>query len=139
MTRKPPTRRRTLTAARDCPVCAEPVHWTRYWLKSWAWAKWSCPRCRSILGFDKKRRSLMVVPVFLWLMLFSFLQSRYATPVAFLAVCAGMLTMGLLERVVVIDNRNPRYCRSCRYDLSGTQEAGINTCPECGTIARPPG
>jgi hypothetical protein len=61
--------------------------------------------------------SVVVVPMLVWVVLLS----------------------GLLERVVVVGNRNPRYCRACRYDLGGTFDAGIRTCPECGRDAGPPG
>jgi predicted RNA-binding Zn-ribbon protein involved in translation (DUF1610 family) len=44
----------------------------------------------------------------------------------------GSYLLGFLDRVRVIGKRNPRYCPSCRYDLSGTVSAGIARCPECG-------
>jgi hypothetical protein len=62
-----------------------------------------------------------------------FLQSRYATLVAVVGFVAVAAMMGLLERVIVVDNRNPRYCGSCRYDLSGNVSGA---CPECGEAVR---
>ena len=124
----------TLTCDRDCPVCGEPVHWSRYWLRTWIWAKWACPRCKSQLGFDRKRRWLLTIPFALCGLGFEMLRSQYSFIVAFLVLTVYCIPLGFLERVTVIGNRNGRYCPSCRCDLSGTFAAGIGKCPECGRV-----
>lgn len=65
--------------------------------------------------------------------LMAFLEFRYSFVTLLIAMM--IVVSGLLERVVVIGDRNPRYCPACRYDLSGTLAAGITTCPECGCLA----
>src|SRR4030042_1604021 len=45
---------------RKCPNCGEPVSWTRL---SWAWAKWSCPECQSVMGIDLGRRAVQAIVV----------------------------------------------------------------------------
>jgi hypothetical protein len=128
-----PKKARHLTSARDCPVCGEAVHWTRYWLRSWAWAKWPCSRCGSLLGFDTKRRWVIVIALMPLLLYFGAGRySRYSLVTGLLVGLAVAAASTWLERVVVIGDRNPRYCPTCRYDLSGTLAAGIATCPECG-------
>lgn len=120
------------TAARDCPVCGEPVPWTRYWLRSWLWARWLCPRCGTTLGFDRQRRWLIAplgglaggVGALAWMRV-----SLLAAIPIYIAVGTASC---LLNRVVVCDYRNPRYCASCRHDLAGTLKAGLGRCPECG-------
>ena len=77
----------------------------------------------------------MAVQWLVVMLLFSLLTSRYSIFIAMPIVLAAAVAWGFFERVVVIDNRNLRYCRSCRYDLSGTLDAGITKCPECGTPA----
>lgn len=122
----------TSISSRDCPVCGEPVHWSRYWLRAWALTKWSCPKCRSLLGFDRNRRWLTAIPVGLAAGLYEFMQSRYSALVALPVLFVGAAATGLLDRVTVVANRNTRYCATCRYDLTGTLRAGIGRCPECG-------
>ena len=41
---------------RRCPKCCGDVHWTRFWLRGWIWAKWPCSDCGVILTFDRRRR-----------------------------------------------------------------------------------
>ena len=77
----------------------------------------------------------MTVQWLVVMLLFPFLTSGHSALIAVPIVLAAAMAWGFLERVTVIDNRNPRYCRSCRYDLSGTLDAGITMCPECGTPA----
>jgi endogenous inhibitor of DNA gyrase (YacG/DUF329 family) len=119
-------------SARDCPVCGKPVHWSRYWLRAWAWAKWPCPRCGSLLGFDRKRRWLIAIPAGLSGGMYGLIQSRCSALVALPVLVLGSAALGLLDQVTVVGHRNPGYCRSCRYDLTGTLSAGIVRCPECG-------
>jgi CXXC-20-CXXC protein len=122
----------TLISDRDCPVCGERVHWSRYWLRSWVWAEWKCPKCNSSLGFNVKRRWLLAIPAGIAGCMYSFLRLRYGFLIAFPIYIAGISAILLLDRVRVIGNRNSRYCPSCRYDLTGTIAAGIMRCPECG-------
>jgi hypothetical protein len=42
--------------SRCCPACGAKVPWQRLWLKNWAWARWPCRGCGSILTFDYGRR-----------------------------------------------------------------------------------
>ena len=43
---------------RRCPNCRAGVHWTRFWLCAWIWAKWPCSGCGMLLTFDRRRRML---------------------------------------------------------------------------------
>lgn len=126
------SRRPISVSDRDCPVCGEPVHWSRYWLRAWAWAKWRCPGCGSILGFDRKRRWLLTIAACLLCGFYATIESRYTALVAVPALFIGSVALGLIDRVTVVGNRNARYCPACRYDLTGTLAAAIDRCPECG-------
>lgn len=121
-----------ITSDRDCPVCGGPVHWTRYWLRAWIWAKWPCPRCGSLLGFNRNRRMLYALAGAIAGGIFGTLRFHYGWLVGLAFIVAATALLQLIENVIVLGNRNPRYCSSCRYDLSGTIDAGINRCPECG-------
>ena len=120
-----------IISSRACPVCGEPVPWTRYWIKPWVWAKWPCSRCDSILTFDGSRR--------LWVGMiggalggsFFFVTKLYGWVAGFIVFIVGLLLF-LFDRVRVAERRNPNFCRFCRYDISGTLAAGLNRCPECG-------
>ena len=124
----------TVTSARGCPVCGEPVHWSRYWLRAYVWAKWPCPKCGSVLGFDHARRGLITaIAVALSIpRAFGVIRSQYSVLVMMPIVLAGAAALNLLDRVTVIGHRNASYCLGCRYDLTGTLSAGITRCPECG-------
>ena len=120
-----------ITSSRDCPVCAQPVPWTRYWLKPWMWATWDCPRCHTKLTFDRKQR--MTVGIFAGAVMGSWLLVAHLFGwISALILVAAAETMFLHDRVTVAGNRNPNYCVYCRYDLTGTLGAAGNKCPECG-------
>jgi ribosomal protein L37AE/L43A len=121
-----------LTSDRDCPVCGEPVHWSRFMFRAWVWAKWKCKKCNSSLGFSRKRRLILVIPVAIAGGIFGFLSSRYGFLIAFPIYLLGVSAIFSLDHVTVVGNRNNRYCPLCRYDLSGNIAAGILKCPECG-------
>ena len=115
-------------------MCGEPVHWRRLYLRNWVGAVWSCRRCFSLLGFERKRRGLVAVFYVLFFLWVGWLRVHWA--VALLLIVAGTVILEVFtERVVVIGYRSRRFCPACRYDLRGTLAAGITTCPECGTPA----
>lgn len=122
-----------VTSARDCPVCGEPVHWSRYWLRAHVWAKWRCPKCGSVLGFDHGRRGLITaIAVALSIPIaFGVIRSQYSALVVMPIVLVASVVLNLLDRVTVVGHRNPSYCPGCRYDLTGTISAGLTRCPEC--------
>ena len=49
---------------RCCPDCRFPVPWTRFWFRSWLWAKWNCSRCGVQLTFHRGRRIATVAAMF---------------------------------------------------------------------------
>ena len=119
-------------SARDCPVCGEPVPWTRYWLRAGVWVKWTCPKCGSLLTFDRRRRGLTALSCGVAGGIFSFALGRYGFLIAFPVFIIACSASALWDRATVIGHRNTNYCPSCRYDLTGTLQADISRCPECG-------
>src|SRR5688572_22202047 len=96
--------RRTSISARDCPVCGTPVPWTRYWLRAGAWAKWPCPTCGSLLGFDQKRGVLMIIPAGLTVGLYVFMViwMQYPVLIALPVLLVASQALGFLNRVTVV-------------------------------------
>ena len=48
--------RKPVFDSRSCPQCGNKVGWKRLNLPAWVGAKWECPVCASLLGFDFGRR-----------------------------------------------------------------------------------
>lgn len=48
---------------KNCPNCGHPSGWWDWGLGSWAWSKWNCPKCQSVLGIDLGRRAAQAVVV----------------------------------------------------------------------------
>ena len=127
------SQRATSTSWRDCPVCGEPVHWSRHWLRASTWARWPCRRCGSLLGFDRKNRWRVAAPIFALVGFLAYFGSLGATWGLLPLLGVAIAVVALLDRVTVVGHRSKRYCHRCRYDLVGTLVAGIKRCPECGT------
>lgn len=113
----------------ECPVCRRTLHWT-YLLRP-LWSQWRCPVCGSLLGIDKKRRLLAIIPF------------AIAAPVAgLLCLRLGLgqftgMTLAVilwapyflaLDRATVLERCGFR-CRQCGYNLQGQV---VPRCPECG-------
>ena len=49
----------SLNHRRRCPSCKTSVPYTRLWLRSWTWARWSCHECNAQLRFNLSRRILI--------------------------------------------------------------------------------
>ena len=96
------SQRATSTSWRDCPVCGEPVHWSRHWLRASTWVRWPCRRCGSLLGFDRKNRSLDAVLSVALVVSLTYVGSRGATWAALPAVAVACAVVALLERVTVV-------------------------------------
>src|ERR1700722_6784190 len=122
----------TLFSDRNCPVCGEPVRWSRYWLRAVYYAVWVCPRCETLLGFDRKWWWLWTITAVVAGLVWLVLRWPYSVVGAVAVYVAGCAGLGSFDRVKVLGIRNSQYCPSCRYDLSGTLAAGIGKCPECG-------
>lgn len=43
----------------SCPNCGHRANWSRLYLKSWVWARWSCECCGQTLGFDSRQRRVV--------------------------------------------------------------------------------
>lgn len=113
----------------ECPVCRQPLRWT-YLLRTW-WSRWPCGRCGSLLGIDRKRRLLSVLPVVLLALPVSIYLARSGWPdfIALPVILILWLPWSLLmERATVLERRGFR-CRQCGYDLRGQT---VPRCPECG-------
>jgi CXXC-20-CXXC protein len=128
-------KQRPIESSRSCPVCDHPVPWDRYWLRSWGWAKWPCPRCGSVLTFDKKRRAILSLCVVYSVFFATCLGYEWGwgrIPTLTFWCLIGVMLIHLLARVTVRSNRSTRFCQYCQYDLQGTIESGSNRRPECG-------
>jgi len=113
----------------ECPVCRQPLRWT-YLLRTW-WSRWPCDRCGSLLGIDRKRRLLSILPIVLLALPVSMYLTRSGWP-DFIALPVILILwlpwFLLLERVAVLERLGFR-CRQCGYDLRGQT---VPRCPECG-------
>jgi hypothetical protein len=122
----------TSVSSRDCPVCGQPVHWSRYWLRTRPSAKWPCGRCGSLLGFDGRCRVVIALLITAVLGAFAIILPPIRFWIAFPLLLVASSAVALIDRVTVVGNRNDRFCPGCSYDLTGTLAAGITRCPECG-------
>lgn len=121
---------------RRCPICATQIAFSRhlFWMRM---SVWPCPRCGSMLAFKCNWFARAVGLPFLGALLYLLTQFRWINWWTATAIfVGGFLVITARDRATVVGlfNRH-RYCRICRYDLSGTLKAGITRCPECGTEA----
>ena len=113
----------------ECPVCREPLRWT-YVLRP-LWSQWRCGRCGSLLGVNRKRRLLAILPFIVFVLPASLFLSRAGwgdfavIPVVLIVWIPYFL---LLDRASVLERRGFR-CKGCGYDLRGQV---VPRCPECG-------
>ena len=117
----------SLTA--ECPVCRRPLRWT-YVLRH-AWSQWRCRYCGSLLGIDRKRRFLAVIPftvLFLASALFASRAGMSDYSAAIIALGLWLPFFLLTDRAVVVERCGFR-CKTCGYDLQGQVSP---RCPECG-------
>jgi len=113
----------------ECPVCRQPLRWT-YLLRTW-WSRWPCDRCGSLLGIDRTRRLLSILPIVLLALPVSVYLTRSGWPDLIVLPVVLILWLPcffLLERAVVLERRGVR-CRQCGYNLRGQT---VPRCPECG-------
>ncbi len=113
----------------ECPVCREPLRWT-YVLRP-LWSQWRCGRCGSLLGVNRRRRLLAILPFIVLLLSASVFLSRAGwgdfavIPVVLVLWIPYFL---LLDRASVLERCGFR-CKRCGYDLRGQV---VPRCPECG-------
>lgn len=113
----------------ECPVCRRPLRWT-YMLRP-MWSEWVCEGCGSLLGLNRKRRLLAILP-FVGLALAVVGMAQFAGGGLLVALPAILVIWVpyflLLDRAVVLEERGLR-CKQCGYDLRGQIAP---RCPECG-------
>lgn len=104
--------------------------------RAWAWAKWECKGCGSILGFNMKRRFLMAAifaPIGAIMGFVSTTGFRFGSTWVWLAFLAALSIIGTLVALKLEGIRvcEPRglFCEGCGYNLTGNTSAA---CPECG-------
>jgi hypothetical protein len=113
----------------ECPVCRNPLRWT-YILRT-LWSQWRCERCRSLLGINRGRRLLAIVPFVGMTLCVTMVVSRMGLgDFAIIPVIIGLAApyFLLIDRAVVLERCGFR-CRQCGYDLQGQT---VPRCPECG-------
>ena len=94
---------------RSCPQCGNKVGWKRLYLKAWVRAKWECPVCDSLLGFDFDRRLVVA----LGLGLLGFLPGLYlfkAEPLYLKSAWIVVVTLYIstFERIKTVRPRVPK-------------------------------
>jgi hypothetical protein len=95
------------------------------------WSQWRCGACGSLLGIDRKRRLLALLPFVVMALGVSTLISRLGLADLIIAPVIVILAMPyflLIDRVVVLERSGFR-CQGCGYDLQGQT---VPRCPECG-------
>lgn len=70
---------------------------------------------------------------------YQLLRLRFALYLTMPLLIIGFVAMMRFDRVKVVGQRNPRYCPACRYNLTGSIDAGLDRCPECGQSIDPTG
>jgi len=114
----------------ECPNCRRPIAGPRTFFTP-MWGTWRCSGCGALLGIDKRRRLLAMIPygilLFVLLAVLHLPNWGYwlALPVV---VAVGYVNFVLFDRAVVLERAGFR-CRRCGYDLRGQIEP---RCPECG-------
>ncbi|MFQ5496151.1 MAG: hypothetical protein ACE5EX_12315, partial [Phycisphaerae bacterium] len=115
--------------ASKCPVCREPVPWTRR-LFNLEWRTWTCSGCESVLAINVLRR-LAVSAVAAAAMI----GVTWANPAGWdMPVVLGTFVAILGPYFVFFDRprvveRHGFHCGKCGYDLQGQV---VPRCPECG-------
>lgn len=112
-----------------CPVCRRPILALRVLFLP-LWKRWDCPDCGSLLGVDRNRRFLGMIP---WLVVIVVLVAvvkitRYGMLVAIPTLALTAVVLIPFCRPIVLARGGFR-CRGCGYDLKGQAEP---KCPECG-------
>ena len=95
------------------------------------WGTWRCPGCGALLGIDKRRRLLAMIPyaVLLFVLLTVLHIPNWGYWVALpVVVAVGYANFVFFDRAVVLERAGFR-CQRCGYDLRGQVEP---RCPECG-------
>ncbi len=113
-----------------CPVCGHPLPRTHGIVNS---RESPCDHCGSLLGVSKNAGIMLAVLSSVLLGAMMWLGRRVALWMGLVLLAAYVFTPIFLRPITVLRNRNPGFCRGCRYDLTGTVAAGIERCPECGT------
>jgi hypothetical protein len=115
----------------ECPNCRHPISRARLFSHT-AWGRWRCEACGALLGIDKKRRLLALIPYTAIVFGVATLLPRaglgnFAMIPALLVVL--LLFFAVVDRAVLVERTGFR-CRQCGYDLQGQVEG---RCPECGS------
>jgi hypothetical protein len=114
----------------ECPNCRQPLPWYRTFITP-LWGSWRCGFCEALLGVNKRRRLLGMIP---WLGIVLLLVGvANITALGHVIALPTLVVVGvtyfvMYDRAVVLERTGFR-CRECGYDLQG-QERGL--CPECG-------
>jgi hypothetical protein len=91
-----------------CPKCSHQVPKSQIYLRNYVWAKWNCSNCGALLGFNKKRRNLMILPNVIVLLLIFYFTEPYG--LAFYLWLGGWLLLfalilvPMVDRIKVLDN-----------------------------------
>jgi len=112
----------------ECPVCRNPLRWT-YILRT-LWSQWRCERCGSLLGINRRRRLLAIIPFVGMTLCVTMVVSRLGLgDFAVIPVIVGLAApyFLLIDRAVALERCGFR-CRGCGYDLQGQT---VPRCPEC--------
>ncbi|MFQ5805108.1 MAG: hypothetical protein ACE5I3_01520 [Phycisphaerae bacterium] len=113
----------------ECPVCRQPLRWT--YLVRPMWSQWSCERCGSLLGIDRKRRVLAILLIAVLAPVAAVYLPRAGWSNFTILPATLMVWLPfflLLDRATVLERHGFR-CQQCGYDLRGQV---VPRCPECG-------
>ena len=114
----------------ECPNCRRPLSPARIFFTP-MWGTWRCPHCASLLGVDRARRGLAMIPFFFAVVFLVYVLhiANYGLFIGLPIICVvGYANFALLDRARLLESTGFR-CRQCGYDLRAQTVA---RCPECG-------
>ena len=94
---------------KKCPKCDTKVPWVRLYLRAYAFSRWPCSKCGSILKADMKRRAVNLT-VYMILVLLMFVFKTYESSVTlflFSIVILYILITIVADGVQIANNDKP--------------------------------